>query len=286
MRKLACLAAFSLAVAAAGACASVTDDEGTTSEDALTTLTAAQCKTPTVHTSAKTDSSGAAIAGSAHTTLSGCIVGAQGETGDAVLTRLTTLLADTGRIGTVKDDQGAPVFAQFNPGTRHGTLATSVTQDFGVVLAMDHAPYTKLHTAQSRPAGQAYSLSIVNSTALAADVAFFTVTVVNPGEFTLTLQGKAASNGITLTGASDIILQQQQDQAAQASVLVSDLFRWVASELAKTAPAPHPVTPPAASDGGSAHDASAPTATDAGTIVGNGSSADGGAPSSSDASPE
>ena len=278
MRKLACLAAFSLAVAAAGACASVTDDEGTTSADALTTLTVAQCKTPTVHTAAKTDSSGAAIAGSAHTTLSGCIVGAQGETGDAVLTRLTTLLADTARIGTVKDAQGAPVFSQFNPGTKHGTLATSVTQDFGVTLAMDHAPYTKLHTEQSRPVGQPYSLSIVNSTALSADVAFFTVTVVNPGEFTLTLQGKAAANGITLTGASDIILQQQQDQAASASVLVSDLFRWVAGELAKTQPAPHPVMPPPANDGGAAHDASppsAPSATDAGIDA-----------SSSDASPE
>jgi hypothetical protein len=283
MRKLACLAALSLAVAAAGACASVTDDDGTTSADALTTLTVAQCKTPTVHTSAKTDSSGAAIAGSAHTTLSGCIVGAQGETGDAVLTRLTTLLADTGRIGTVKDSQGAPVFSQFNPGTKHGTLATAVTQDFGVTLAMDHSPYTKLHTSQSRPAGQPYSLSIVNSTALSADVAFFTVTVVNPGEFTLTLQAKAAANGITLTGASDIILQQQQDQAASASVLVSDLFRWMAGELAKSAPAPHPVMPPPVSDSGTAHDASAPSAPSA---MDAGSANDGGDPSSSDASPE
>jgi hypothetical protein len=241
MRKLACLASFSLAaVAAVAACASVTDDEGSTSADALTTLTVAQCKTPTVHTSPKTDSSGAAIAGSAHTTLAGCIIGAQGESGDAVLTRLSTLLADTVRIGSVKDAQGAPVFSQFNPGGRHGTLATSVTQDFGVTLAMDHAPYTKLHTVQTKPAGAPYSLSIVNATALSADVAFFTVTVVNPGELSLSLQVKAAANGVSMTGASDIILQQQQDQAASASVLVSDLFRWLTSELAKTAPAPQP----------------------------------------------
>ena len=280
MRKLACLAVFSLAVAAVGACASVSDDEGTTSADALTTLTVAQCKTPAVHTSPKTDSSGDAIAGSAHTTLTGCIVGAQGETGDAVLRRLTTLLADTGRIGTVKDAQGAPVFSQFNPGTRHGTLATSVTQDFGVVLAMDHAPYTKLHTVQSKPAGAPYSLSIVNSTALSADVAFFTVTVVNPGEFSLTLQVKAAANGITLTGASDIILQQQQDQAASASVLVSDLFRWLTTELAKTAPAPHaPVSDAGSSDGSSS--------SDGGAAPDGGATADGGGSvSASDASPE
>jgi hypothetical protein len=260
MRKLACLASFSLAVAAVAAvdavaaCASVTDDEGSTSADALTTLTVAQCKTPTVHTSPKTDSSGAAIAGSAHTTLAGCIIGAQGESGDAVLTRLSTLLADTERIGSVKDAQGAPVFSQFNPGGRHGTLATSVTQDFGVTLAMDHAPYTKLHTVQTKPAGAPYSLSIVNATALSADVAFFTVTVVNPGELSLSLQVKAAANGVSMTGASDIILQQQQDQAASASVLVSDLFRWLTSELAKTAPAPHAVTP-VTIDAGSSPDA-------------------------------
>ena len=56
------------------------------------------------------------------------------------------------------------------------------------MLALDHNPYTRLHTSQSRPAGAPYSLSIVNATPLAASVAFFTVTVVNPGELTLTLQ--------------------------------------------------------------------------------------------------
>ncbi len=99
MRQLACIASLSIALVALGAaaCGTATDDEGSSSADALTTLTTAQCKTPAVHTSPKTDASGAAIAGSAHTTLAGCIVGAQGETGDAVLTRLTALMADTGR---------------------------------------------------------------------------------------------------------------------------------------------------------------------------------------------
>jgi hypothetical protein len=284
MRKLACLASFSLVVAAVGsiaACASVQDDVGASSADALTTLTVAQCKTPAVHTAPKTDSSGATIAGSAHTTLAGCIVGAQGETGDGVLTRLTTLLADTGKLGTVKDAQGAKVFSQFTPGTRHGSLTSSVTQDFDVVLALDHAPFTRLHTAQSRPAGAPYSLSIVNSTPLAANVAFFTVTVVNPGEFSLTLQGKAAANGITITGASDIVLQQQQDQAASASVLVTDVFRWLTTELAKTAPPPHPVTP--ASDGGGS-DGSA--SLDGGSSADASASDGGGEASVSDASPE
>lgn len=258
MRKLACLAALSLAVTAVAACSSVNNDDGATSADnALTTLTVAQCKTPAVHTSPKNDAAGNAIAGSAHTTLAGCIVGAQGETGDAVLTRLTALLGDTARLGTVKDAQGAPVFQVFTPGAKHGTLATSLTQDIDVTLAMDHSPYTKLHTAQNRPAGAPYTLSIVNATPVLAAVAFFTVTVVNPGELSLNLEVKVAANGITVTGGSDIVLQQSQEQAASASVLVSDLFRWLATELAKSAPAPRPVTPDPANDGGAAHDGSA-----------------------------
>lgn len=246
MRKLTCLGAFSIALAL-GACASVTDDGGATSSEALTSLTPAQCKTPAVHTAPKKDPAGAAIAGSAHTTLSGCIVGAQGETGDAVLTRLTTLLGNTARLGAVQDEQGAPVFSRFAPGTKQGTLATSLTQDVDVTLAMAHTPSTKLHTVQHNVAGAPYTLSIVNATAMTASVAFFTVTVVNPGELSLTLEVKTAANGVTVTGASDIVLQQQQDQAATASVLVSDLFRWVTTELSKTAPRPAPAH---ASDGG------------------------------------
>jgi hypothetical protein len=255
MRKLACLAALSLAITVVAACASTDEDEGATSAEALTALTAAQCKTPAVHTSPKKDGSGSAIAGSAHTTLAGCIVGAQGENGDAVATRLAALVGNTARLGTVKDVHGAAVFAKLTPGARHGTLATSLTQDIDVTLAMSHAPHTKLHTAQRQTAGGTYSLSIVNATAVEASVAFFTVTVVNPGNLSLTLEVKSQLNGITVTGASDIVLEQQQDQAASASVLVSDLFRWLTTELAKSAPAP--VTPVPAGDAGPSREAAA-----------------------------
>ena len=251
MRKLACLAALSAMFVFIAACtAESEDDSGTTSADALTALTIAQCKTPAVHTAPKAAPGGGAIAGSAHTTLAGCIVGSQGETGDAVLARLATLLGNTSRLGTVKDAQGAPVFQHFAPGAKQGSLATSLTQDIDVTLAMDHSPFTKLHTVQKKTATSPYSLQIVNQTALSASVAFFTVTVVEPGELTLTLEAKPQLNGITVTGASDIILQQSQDQAASASVLVSDLFRWVNTELAKTAPAP--VQPAPAIDAGDA----------------------------------
>lgn len=258
MRKPACLAAVSIALIALGACASVEDDGGTTSTDALTSLTAAQCKTPTVRTTPKTDASGEPIAGSAHTTLAGCIVGSQGETGDAVLTRLAALLGDTARLGTVKNAQGAKVFQSFAPAARHGTLATSLTQDIDVTLAIDHTPSTKLHTVQKKPPAGSYSLSISNATALDASVAFFTVTVVKPGDLTLSLDVKAQLNGITVTGASDIVLQQQQDQAASASVLVSDLFRWLTTELAKSAPPAQPVDA-GAPDAARANDAAVPS---------------------------
>jgi len=264
MRQLACLAAVSSVLVFIAACSVEGDDEaGTTSADALTSLTVAQCKTPTVRTAPKAAPGGGTIAGSAHTTLAGCIVGAQGETGDAVLTRLTTLLGNTSRLGTVKNAQGAPVFQQFTPGARQGSLGGALTQDFDVTLAMDHSPFTKLHTVQKKAAGAPYTLQIANATALSASVAFFTVTVVEPGQLTLTLEAKPQANGITITGASDIVLQQQQDQAASASVLVSDLFRWVTTELAKTAPAAQPLPSPA-SDAGDAAPARDGSASDGG----------------------
>jgi hypothetical protein len=281
MRKIACLAAVSATLVFIAACtAESEDDSGTTSDSALTTLTTAQCKTPAVHTSPKSAPGGGTIAGSAHTTLSGCIVGSQGETGDAVLARLATLLGNTSRLGTVKDAQGAPVFQHFSPGAKQGSLATSLTQDIDVTLAMDHSPFTKLRTVQKKAAGAPYTLKISNATALSASVAFFTVTVVEPGELTLTLEAKPQLNGITITGASDIILQQSQDQAASASVLVSDLFRWVTTELAKNAPPP--VRPSPASDAGDASSSLDGASRDGSSVDGGGASDAGTSP---DASP-
>jgi hypothetical protein len=266
MRKLATLVALSSAIALVAACAVQSeDDSGSSSDSALTSLTVAQCKTPKVHTAPMAAPGGGTIAGSAHTTLEGCVVGAQGETGDAVLTRHATLLGNTSRLGSVKNAQGAPVFQHFAPGAKQGSLGTSLTQDIDVTLAMDHSPFTKLHTVQKKAAGAPYSLKISNATALSASVAFFTVTVVEPGELTLTLEAKAQQNGITVTGASDIILQQEQDQAASASVLVSDLFRWVTTELAKTAPAAQPI-PAAASDAGDAASSDGDSSSDGGAI--------------------
>ena len=67
---------------------------------------------------------------------------------------------------------------------------------------------------QKRPAGKpyAFTLTITNAPPVVASLAIFLVTVVQPGNLSLDLEIKAQANGITVTGASDIILEQQQDR--------------------------------------------------------------------------
>jgi len=67
---------------------------------------------------------------------------------------------------------------------------------------------------QKRPAGKPYALTltITNAPPVVASLAIFLVTVVQPGNLSLDLEIKAQANGITVTGASDIILEQQQDR--------------------------------------------------------------------------
>ena len=232
MRLLACtLASVCLVIAG---CSADTDDSGgaSTSTDALTALTATQCKTPTVHTKAKEDDDGAPIAGSAHTTLSGCIVGKRNETGEEVLQRLVTLLGDTSKLAGVTNDQGEPVFRRFAAGAKSGALTSSLTQNINVTLAMTGSPKTTLRAVQKRPAGMPYSITLANTTPVVASVLFFSTTAVETGNLTLSIQVKPQENGITVTGTSDIILEAQQDKAAEAGAIVTDVFSWLTSELA------------------------------------------------------
>ena len=215
-------------------CSSANDDAdgSSSSTEALTAFTAAQCKTPTVHTTTKEDDDGAPIAGSAHTTLSGCIVGHHDETGEETLQRLITLLGDTSKLSSVTDDQGQPVFSRFVAGARAGALTSSLTQDINVTLAMTGSPKTTLHAVQKRPVGMPYSLSLTNATPVVASVFFFSVTAVETGNLSLSIQVKPQQNGISITGTSDVILEQEQDKAAQASAIVTDVFTWLTTELA------------------------------------------------------
>jgi hypothetical protein len=234
MSKLACVALLSFAsfVASLGTgCATATDDDGgESSVDALSTVTAQECKKPTVTTAPQVES-GAPVEGSAHTTLSGCVAGAAGETGADVIERVVGMLADTQKLTGVKDTTGAPVFTKFKAGKASGSLASGHSQDIDVTLAMDHAPTTRLHIEQKKLANGSYAVEITNATALSATVAFFNVTVVKPGDLELTLRVKPEANGVVVSGTADIILQQEQAQASKASLLVSDLFGWLSGEL-------------------------------------------------------
>jgi hypothetical protein len=234
MSKLGCVALLSLGsligLLAGGCAQAAEDDGGVSSVDALTTLSASDCKTPTVATTPQI-ASGAPVEGSAHTTLTGCVTGGAGETGADVIDRVAAILVDTQKLAGVKDTAGAPVFTKFKAGRASGTLATGISQDIDVTLAMDHSPTTKLHIEQRKLPNGSYGVEITNSTDLKASVAFFTVTVVRAGELKLSLRVKPEANGVAVSGTADIILQQEQQQASKASLLVSDLFGWLSGEL-------------------------------------------------------
>lgn len=206
------------------------DHGGESSVDALSTFSALECKKPTV-TTAPQVASDEAVLGSAHTTLAGCVAGAEGETGKDLVERVAAILVDTQKLAGVKDTAGAPVFTTLKTGAVTGSLASGLSQDIDVTLAMDHSPTTKLHIEQRKLANGSYAIDISNTTALEASVAFLKITVVRPGDLKLSLRVKPEANGVAVSGTADIILQKEQDQASKASLLVSDLFGWLSSEL-------------------------------------------------------
>ena len=234
MKKLGLVMAVCLGVALGVGCSSPGGADGASDSDLVaSTLTVEQCKAPKVATSPLADASGTAIVGSAHTKLDGCVVGGHGETGDAVLARVVTILENTASIGLVKDATGKPVFERFTPAAKTGSLATTQKQDIDVTLAMAHSPTTTLHIEMKEATG-VLTVTIVNSAAVKASI--FGVTAVAQGDLKLNMQVKPAANGVVVTGTAQIVLQQQQDQAAGASLLVKSLFGWLGEQLAKTAP--------------------------------------------------
>lgn len=216
-------------------CAAEADEEAASSSDALslTTLTAGACKTPVLKTKPSTDASGAAIPGSANTTINGCIVGKPGETGKDTSARVAKILGDTPRIGLVTAPDGSNVFAKFTPGATTGTLATGLVQDVDVTLAMFGSPSSRLRITRRLSAEGVYSLHLTNVTAFRASVAFVPVTAILPDNLELSVQMKPEANGLGVTGNGSVQLQIMQDEAGEASELVRDLFAWLTGELAK-----------------------------------------------------
>jgi hypothetical protein len=231
-RRLLGVAVFGIGSLVMVGCAGVATggETGETSAD-LTTLNPEQCQNPTVNTSPLLDGSGSPIDGTARTSLSGCILGRSGEGGTAVLARAVALISDTNTFGSITNDQGQQVFSSFRPGTPSGTLATGLVQDIDVTLNISFSPSTRLRVTRKQDADGTLSLSITNITALSATVAFFPVTAVNPGDLSLSAKAHAETNGLSVSGSGQITLQQQKDQASQASQLVRQVYDWLTQQL-------------------------------------------------------
>jgi hypothetical protein len=218
------------AVATLG-CAASSDDAGESSEAALTPLDPAQCASPTTSEGPLTDSSGHAIAGSGKTTLEGCVAGHTGETGAALVTRMSTLLSDATKFATIEDSPGHRLFSTFTPGASTGTLATGLVTDADVALNEQYSPTMRLRFTRKKTADGGISITMTNITALVANVVF-QVTVVKPNNLSVALTFHPQADGVTASGSSQITMEQGQDHAAEASGLVKTLFGWVSDQLA------------------------------------------------------
>lgn len=220
---------------ALAACSADVQDENVGSNDAaLTSFTAAQCQTPNVATQPKKDASGQEIPGTAKTTLSGCIVGKANETGAGVITRSVALLGNNAKLGAMTDGNDQPMFTEFTPvGPPSGQLATGQTQDVDVVLNGDFDPKGRLRFTRKLNADGTYNISIVNITPIKVAILFFPVTGIETGNLKMDSKLTPQANGITVVGTSEVQLEQNQEQAAQSSTLVSDVFAWLTEELAR-----------------------------------------------------
>jgi hypothetical protein len=212
-------------------CAGALGEDLNASDSALVSLTADQCKTPTVHSAPKTDAQGRPIAGTAKTSVQGCIVGKAGEAGTDVLARASALLGDTSKFGTLTDSTGQRVFSSFSPHAASGTLATGIVQDVDVTINVDFSPSTRLRVTRKQGSDGVLTVSISNITAVTARLAFLPVTVVNPNDLSLNVKLSAETNGISVAGTGEVTLQQQKDRAAESAQLVSQVFDWVKGQL-------------------------------------------------------
>jgi hypothetical protein len=214
-------------------CAATSDDAASSSAAELIVLNPADCTTPTTSEAPLKDSSGNPIANSAKTTLSGCITGQSGETGDALATRIATLLSDTAKFGTVEDSPGHALFSGYTMGQPSGSLTGSggLVQDVDVTLNEQYSPTTRLRFTRKKASDGSVSVNITNVTALTANV-LFGVTVVNPNDLSVSLTFKPAANGVTANGSGQVIMQQGGDHAGEVSSLVKAVFDFTTTHLA------------------------------------------------------
>jgi hypothetical protein len=218
-------AIFSVCFVSMGGLAGCAADEivGESSAD-LVTFGPGQCNSPTVSTQAQGS-------GSARTTLSGCVLARQGETGAALVSRAAGVLSDVNRYSTVLDGNGQRLFASFSPHPATGTLATGLVQEVDVTLNEQASPTTRLRFTWHQNADGTFDISVVNATAVTATFLGFHVTAINPGDLSATLKLTPEANGADAVGSSQATLQQGQDHAQEASQLVVSLFDFMKAQL-------------------------------------------------------
>jgi hypothetical protein len=211
----------------------VADSIGNDSQE-LVTLTPRGCLTPNVTTAPKTDAQGQPIRGTAKTSLEGCIIGKPGEAGTGTAARATAILASNEKLATMTNAQDQLVFKSFTAaGAATGTLQTGQKQLVNVVLNVEQNPKGQMEIARQSHADGSFTMSSFNNKPITVKVLFVTVEVIKQNNLTLNVVVKPEANGITVTGASEITLEQQQDQASQASQMVKDVFAWLTEELAR-----------------------------------------------------
>lgn len=215
------------------ACTHDAGDETASTESPLTTLTAQECRTPSVTTAPLKDSAGNPIEGSARTKLNGCVVGKTGETGKDVVGRAAALLGSTAKLATVTNAQGERLFTSLTPvGSTSGSLASGLVQEADATLNVTgYSPKTRLRITRKSNADGSYTLSLVNITAVNVTAGIFSVDVVQPGNFTFSATMKPEANGLKASGVSDIQLDLAPEYADQLSQMVLDVFNWVSKEL-------------------------------------------------------
>jgi hypothetical protein len=222
-----------LAIAAMGLAGCAPDDEtvGTSDESALT-LNPLQCANPTVTTSPHLDGSGAPIPGTSRTTLNGCIL-AQGEPPPNLLSRAVSLLVDTPKLRTLKNDAGQPRFPTFAPSAATGTLQTGLIQDIDVTFDITGTPGARLRLTRRQATDLTVTVVLQNVSPLATGDSP-PVTVATEGGVTLNARLQVASNGIMFVGTTDITLTAEPDQAMPTGFLVRNLYTWLTAGLSAT----------------------------------------------------
>jgi hypothetical protein len=232
LRTRSAAASASLAVALAfgvGGCVASEEATSASSETAFT-LNPQQCANPTVTTSPHLDASGAPIPGTSRTTLNGCILAQAGESSSTLLARAVSLLVDTPKLRTLKNDAGQPRFPTFTPSAATGTLETGLVQDISVTFDITGAPATKLRLTRRQSTDQTVMVLLQNVSPLATSGSQ-PLTVATEGGISLNARLQVASNGIMFVGTTDVTLTAEPDQAMPTSFLVRNLYAWLTTGL-------------------------------------------------------